>query len=317
MVDEDNFLSQINIVKQCRRYGVSLWQCPQFLFLVMGIVIVLTFIASYLIGTKLIAEPETVVLIVLTVSIFLFVISFTITRSFERLAEASKMKSEFINIVSHQLRSPLTNIKWTFEILSSEDYEVPESKKEEYFINVKDNIARMVELIDDLLIVSRIEQGRLPIKKDMADFRDLVKNQVSRYKVFAQATNIKLNFFVEDNFPKEVFIDPSLLKLVVENLIDNAIRYTKWGGNVDITVRKKDQNNIVFYIKDSGVGIPQKEQKFIFQKFFRAESGLKERTKGSGLGLFICKTIIEKSGGRIWFESEENKGTTFYFTLPI
>lgn len=317
MNEEDNFLGQINIIKQCQRYGVSLWQCPQFLFVIMGVVIVLTSIISYLIGTKLISEPETVVLIVLTVSIFLFIISFTITRSFERLAEASRMKSEFINIVSHQLRSPLTNIKWTFEILSSKDCDVPDSKKDEYFINVKDNIARMVELIDDLLIVSRIEQGRLPIRKEITDFKELIKDQVSRYKVFAQATNIKLNFFVEDAFPQKIFIDPSLLKLVVENLVDNAIRYTKGGGSVDITIKKKDSANIIFSIKDSGIGIPLEEQKFIFQKFFRARSGLKERTKGSGLGLFICRTIIEKSGGRIWFKSEENKGTTFYFTLPI
>jgi len=313
---EEDFLSQINILKQCRRYGVPLLQCPQFLFLVMGTVIILTSIVSYLIGTRLVAEEEIVVLIVLAVSVFLFILAFIITRSFERLAEVSKMKSEFINIVSHQLRSPLTNIKWTFEILSSGEFEVPESKQEEYFVNVKDNIARMVELIDDLLIVSRIEQGRLPMRKKEFSFADLVSSQVSRYKVFAQASHIELSLLIEENLP-EIFADPSLLKLVTENLIDNAIRYTRGGGRVEVFVKKRDKRNIILSVKDSGVGIPQKDQKYIFQKFFRAENALKQRTRGSGLGLYVCKTIISKAGGQIWFKSEQGRGTAFYATLPI
>jgi len=291
-------------------------QCPQFLFLVMGTVIILTSIVSYLIGTRLVAEEEIVVLIVLAVSVFLFILAFIITRSFERLAEVSKMKSEFINIVSHQLRSPLTNIKWTFEILSSGEFEVPESKQEEYFVNVKDNIARMVELIDDLLIVSRIEQGRLPMRKKEFSFADLVSSQVSRYKVFAQASHIELSLLIEENLP-EIFADPSLLKLVTENLIDNAIRYTRGGGRVEVFVKKRDKRNIILSVKDSGVGIPQKDQKYIFQKFFRAENALKQRTRGSGLGLYVCKTIISKAGGQIWFKSEQGRGTAFYATLPI
>ncbi|KPJ55051.1 hypothetical protein AMJ47_02060 [Parcubacteria bacterium DG_72] len=313
---EDVFLSQLNIIKQCRRYGVSLWQCPQFLFVIMGVVIILTSIISYLIGSRYIAEEETVVVVVLIVSIFLFVLSYTITRSFERLAEASRMKSEFINIVSHQLRSPLTNIKWTFEILSSEDFDVPESKQEEYFINVKENIARMVELIDDLLIVSRIEQGRLPIQKKECNFAELVAEQVSRYKIFAEASHIKLSFFVEEGLPK-IFADSSLLKLATENLIDNAIRYTPGQGEVVVSIKRRDKNKILFSVKDSGVGIPEKDQKYIFQKFFRSENALKQRTKGSGLGLYVCKTIIEKSGGQIWFKSKDQQGTTFFVTLPI
>ncbi|OGZ28166.1 MAG: hypothetical protein A2562_02975 [Candidatus Nealsonbacteria bacterium RIFOXYD1_FULL_39_11] len=280
----------------------------------MGVVIIITSLMSYLIGNRYISNPETVVMIVLTVSVFLFILSFTITRSFEKLAEASRMKSEFINIVSHQLRSPLTNIKWSFEILSSDEFEVPESKQEEYFINVKDNIARMVELIDDLLIVSKIEQGQFPIRKQEIVFEDLVKEQVLRFKVFAEASHINLKMCYEKGLP-HVMADPSLIKLVVENLIDNAIRYTKGNGSVDLDIKKNSKGEILFSIKDSGVGIPLKDQKYIFQKFFRAENALKERTRGSGLGLYVTRSIIEKTGGRIWFKSEEGKGTTFFFTL--
>jgi len=307
--------AQLDIVGQCKRYGISLWQCPQFLFVVMGVFIILTSIISYLIGARYIVNPETVVLIVLIVTAILFIIAFVITRSFERLAEASQMKSEFINIVSHQLRSPLTNIKWTFEVMASEEFKVPAEKQEEYFVNVKENIARMVELIDDLLIVSKIEQGSFSIAKREISLKDLIKDLVERYKVFAEASRIKLNFYSQKNMPK-ILADPSLLKIVTENLIDNAIRYTKGGGIVEIKLIK-EKDKVLFAIKDSGVGIPQKDQKYIFQKFFRAENISKERTRGSGLGLYVCKSILDKLGGQIWFKSQLGKGTTFYFTLPI
>lgn len=306
---------QLDIIGQCKRYGLSVWQCPQFLFVVMGVFIILASIVSYLIGARYIFSPETVIFIVLIVASILFIIAFVITRSFERLAEASRMKSEFINIVSHQLRSPLTNIKWTFEVMASEEFKVPAEKQEEYFVNVKENIARMVELIDDLLIVSKIEQGSFSVAKIEISLKDLIKDLVERYKVFAEASRIKLNFYSQENLPK-VLADPSLLKIVTENLIDNAIRYTKGGGVVEIKLIK-EKDKVLFAIKDSGVGIPQKEQKYIFQKFFRAENISKERTRGSGLGLYVCKSILGKLGGQIWFKSQLGKGTTFYFRLPI
>jgi len=311
---KENF-GKLNILAQCRRYGLPLWQCPQFLFLVMGVVIIITSIVSYLIGTRYITDPEIVTLIVLAVTILLFTIAFIIIRSFERIAEASRMKSEFINIVSHQLRSPLTNIKWTFELLTSKELETPSEKLEEYLNNVKENIARMAELIDDLLVVSRIEQGTFPMLKKEISLEALIRDLVSRFKVFAEASHIELNFYPEPDLPK-IYADPSLLKLVIENLIDNAIRYTRGGGKIEIKLKRK-KGELLFEIKDSGVGIPEKEQKYIFRKFFRAENALKERTRGSGLGLYVCKSVIQKAGGKIWFKSEEGEGTTFYFTHPI
>jgi signal transduction histidine kinase len=305
----------LNIVAQCRYYGVSLRQCPQFLFLLMGLIIIISSITLYFIGTQFISDPEIVSLMVLGVTMVLFVMAFTITKSFERLAEASKMKSEFINIVSHQLRSPLTNLKWTVEIFSSQDLPKDPEKEKEYYNNLRENIARMVELVDDLLIVSKLEQGVFPLRKKEFVFGDLIKEMVERFKFFSEASGIKVNFFIQENLPL-IFSDYSQLKLVVENLIDNAIRYTKKGGSIDIKVTK-NAGKILFAVKDSGVGIPEEDKKYIFQKFFRAENAFREQTKGSGLGLFIVKSIIERLGGKIWFESEEDKGTTFFFTLPI
>jgi len=311
----ESFPINLNIVSLCRRYGVSLWQCPQFLFLIMGAVIIGSSTGTYLIGTRFIEEPEIVSLIVLLITTILFVIAFTITRSFEKLAEVSRMKSEFIDIVSHQLRSPLTNLKWAVEIISSGDLRRDVGKEEEYYSVLKENIGRMLELVDELLIVSKIEQGVLILRKKEVDFKKIVEDFISRFKFYAIASNIEIKLHSENNLPT-VFVDPSQIKLVVENLIDNAIRYTKEKGIVEIRLEKKEKY-VLFSIKDSGVGIPEGDRKYIFQKFFRAENIMREQTRGSGLGLFVAKSIVENSGGKIWFESEEGKGTTFYFVLPI
>jgi len=308
-------LRQLDIIGQCKKNGLSLWQCPQFLFLIMGVVIFITILLSFLIGAEFIDDPETVALIVIIITVILLTIAFVITRSFEKLAEASRLKSEFVDIVSHQLRSPLTNIKWTFEVLSAKDFDISEDKKEEYYINVKENIVRMVELVDDLLIVSKIEEGAFSIHKSEIYLEKTIRDLIDRYKVFAEASDIDLVFSPDDNI-EVIMADASMLKLLIENLIDNAIRYTKGGGKIEVKYEKRPKE-ILFSVEDEGVGIPEKDKKFIFHKFFRAENALRTRTKGSGLGLYVCRSIALKSGGRIWFSSIENKGTTFYFTIPL
>jgi len=308
-------LGKLNIIAQCRSYGLSAWQCPQFLFLIMGVFIILSSVVSYLIGVRFLADPEIVAFVVIIIAAALFIISFATTRSFERLAEASRMKSEFINIVSHQLRSPLTNLKWTVDLLFSDKIKTSVSKKEEYFAVLQENANRMLELVNDLIIVSKIEQGIFPQRNQEISVADIFLEMISGVKIYAEALNIKINFQAQNNLPK-IFADPSHLKIIAENILDNAIRYSKGGGEVDIKVEKRG-NKLFFKIKDAGVGISEKDKNLIFQKFFRGENVLRKQTQGSGLGLFVVKSMIEKSGGRIWFESKVGKGTEFYFFLPI
>ncbi len=311
-----NIKEKINIFSECRDYGIPLWQCPQFLFTVMGFIIIFTVTISYLVGIRFIAEPALVFLIDAAITIVLLIISFTITRTFERVVEASRMKSEFVNIASHQLRAPLTNLKWGIEFLGIEKIELSREKKEEYFNNLQENVARMVELVDDLLVVSRLERGSLPDIKKEINLREMVENLIARFKVFAEASNVRLELVAEPNLPK-AFMDISQLKLVMENLIDNAIRYSKERGEIKIYLKKKDKNHNLLVVRDKGMGIPEEEKKHIFQKFFRAKNANKRKTRGSGLGLYVVKSIVEKAGGKIWFESEEGKGTSFFVTLPI
>lgn len=307
-----NIYFQINIPAQCRRYKVPLWQCPQFLFLVMGFVIIVTAITAYLIGIRLIEDPQIIALIVLGVSGVLFIFAYTINISFERVAETNRMKTEFVRIVSHQLRSPVTNLSWAIDTLLAGDVGRIREDQLEYFKILKENSFRMKELIKDLLLTSRIEEGTLPIQKEKVSLVEIIKSLILESSPFARASNLGIEFNSEQNLPK-IFTDPQQIKVVIENLLDNAIRYSAKKGKIKIYLTKKE-GNIQFKIEDNGVGIPQEDQRYIFQKFFRS----KTRGKGgSGLGLFIVKSIVEKLGGKIWFESEEGKGTIFYFTLPI
>ena len=307
--------AQLNIVAQCRKYGLSVWQCPQFLFLIMGLVITISTLTAYAIGTRYIEEPRMVALIVLLTTAILFIIAVIITDSFERLAEANRMKSEFVSIVSHQLRSPLSNLRWALELLMSGKIGKIEEKQLEYFTILKENSNRMKELIEDLLIVSRIETAKLLIKKMEFSLEDLVKELIKELTPFALASNVEIKFLNKEDLPK-VFADPSQIRLVIENLSDNAIRYINGKGIVEIKVERKEKN-LYLEIRDTGVGIPEEEQKYIFQKFFRSENALRYQTQGSGLGLYISRAIIEKSGGKIGFKSQKGIGSTFWFTLPL
>lgn len=281
----------------------------------MGIIIVVATLAVYAVGTRYIEDPGIVAFVVLLVAVVLFIIAFIITRSFERLAEASRMKSEFVSIVSHQLRSPLSNLRWAIELLMSGRLGKIEDNQIEYFKILKENSSRMEELVSDLLTVSKIETATLPTKKQEFSIEDLIKKLILNLEPFAKASNVEIKFEVQKDLPK-VFADPSQIRLVIENLLDNAIRYVKEKGVVEIKLETKG-DNLYFEIKDNGIGIPKDDQKYIFQKFFRSENVLRYQTQGSGLGLFITRSIVNKSGGKMDFKSEENKGSTFWFALPI
>ena len=238
------------------------------------------------------------------------------TRSLEGLAEASRLKSEFISIISHQLRSPLSSLKWALEILISGRFGKIEGKPADYLQILADNAKRMGELISSLLIVSRIEQGRFPLHKAGFSLINLAEEAIAEFKPVAIASNIEIVLETAKSNLPQAFGDSSQLKLVVENFIDNAVRYTKGAGKVAVAIAFQN-DKLLFSVKDGGVGIPKEDQKHIFQKFFRSGNVLKYQTQGSGLGLYIAKSIIEKSGGKIGFKSEQDKGSTFWFTIPI
>jgi len=281
----------------------------------MGIFIIFISLSIYFIGTKFVQTPEIIALVVLLTALVLLVISFFITNSFERLAEANRLKSEFISIASHQLRTPISNFKWTLELLFSGKLGKFSPKQLEYLRILKDNSERMIETLKDLLIVTKLETASLPFKREYFSLDELTKEVIEQFKNLALAYNVEIETNFQKNLPK-IFSSREQIKLVIENLLENAILYTKRKGKVLIKIETKDKM-VYFEIRDNGIGIPKEDQKFIFQKFFRASNVLKYQTRGTGLGLFISKKIIQRSGGKIGFQSEENKGSKFWFSIPI
>jgi len=237
-------------------------------------------------------------------------------RDVTREREIDRMKSEFVSVASHQLRTPLTSIKWLLEMMLEGDVGKITKKQEKHLKDVFASNERMITLVNDLLNVSRIEAGKIKIEPKEVQIEDVLSQIVESLKPMSQKKNITmLCHHPEPKLPK-LFIDPTRIGEAFKNLISNAIKYTNDGGKIELSCKKMD-HMVEFAIKDNGVGIPKDQQKRVFEKFFRADNIIRMQTEGTGLGLYITKSIIESSGGKIRFESQEGKGTTFYFTLPI
>lgn len=310
----NNILKDLHIFSQCKKYGISPWQCPQFLFFILGLFIIFSILFVYFVGNRYIQDPTLMVLIICSITILLFIIEFFIVRSFEKFMELARLKNEFIEIVSHHLRTPLSNLKWALDLLMSGRVGENKNSQMEYFKILKDNTARMAESISSLFVVSRLETATAPPQKQEFSLEDLIEATIKKMEAKIKSANMEVNFQPKKELSPAI-ADPTQIKLVIEALLDNAIRYTPQGGKIKIKLERKGKK-LYFEIKDTGVGIPKEDQKYVFQKFFRSKNILRLQTQGLGLGLFIAKTIIKNAGGEIGFSSEENKGSTFWFTLP-
>ena len=311
-------LKKLDPMADCRRYGFGFLQCPNSLFLVMGGIIIVAMVLTYWIGIQFI-DPELIIVIVSVVTIVLLIIGHSLVNSFTRVAEANRMKSEFVSIVSHQLRTPLSALKWSLDLLRSKRLGEINEKQKEYLDIVNDSGDKMIRLVNDLLNVSRIEQGRFTIQPKSFAIDEMVSEIIREFEAIASANNVRLSLVKDRDLPS-VFADPDKIRMVVQNLIDNAIKYSKKGGGLVIITAEGDKEKdkkIKLSVKDDGTGIPLFMQKHVFGKFFRGENLIKQKVEGTGLGLFIAKGIVKISNGEIGFKSEEGKGSIFWFTLPI
>ena len=229
--------------------------------------------------------------------------------------EIDRAKTEFVSLASHQLRTPLSTVSWYAEMLLDEDVGKINKEQERYLQALYDANHRMVELVNALLNVSRIELGTFGIDPEPINFLEIADSVLKELGPQIKEKKLK----VEKKYAVDLPIinaDPRLLRIIFQNLISNAVKYTPEKGHVDVEI-KKQEADVLIKVKDTGYGIPKAQQSKIFNKLFRADNVLEKDTDGTGLGLYIVKAVVEQSGGKIWFESRENKGTTFYTTLPL
>ena len=243
-----------------------------------------------------------------------------IARDITREKTVERLKNEFIYISAHQLRTPLSAVKWTLQMVLSGSMGKVAGEARGYLYKAYESNERMIMLVNDLLNVSRIEEGRFLHNLELVSVNNIIKEVIFSSGALSDKKKVKVVFNPQkDKIPK-IKADFKKMKLAIQNLVDNAISYSIEGNNVIINLSKiKKQANsfILIKVKDSGIGISKKDQKRLFVKFFRGANAIKMQTEGTGLGLFIVKNIIEAHGGRVWFKSDENKGTAFYIELPI
>ncbi len=232
--------------------------------------------------------------------------------------EIDKMKTEFVSVASHQLRTPLGGIKWFTELLQNESLGKLTTKQKDAVSNIALSNERMITLVKDLLNVSRMEEGQeLIIKRKQINICKIIESVIKEDSILAKSRHVTVEPTEECKGKKRIIlsVDPKRIEQVIHNILNNAIKYSKRNGKVTVGI-KQTPKEATFIIKDYGVGIPKRQQARVFEKFFRADNILTMQTDGTGLGLYICKVIIEAHGGKIWFESEVGKGTTVYFTIP-
>ncbi|MFZ3068753.1 MAG: ATP-binding protein [Microgenomates group bacterium] len=239
----------------------------------------------------------------------------SIERDLTKTKAIERVKKEFISLASHQLRTPLSAVKWFGKMLISGDAGDLNPVQKEYVEKIYESNEREIRLVNSILNVSRIESGKILIEPRSTDLTKLVSSVVTDFKLEVEELGKKLTAVIDKKIPK-IYIDEDQMRHVYANLISNAIRYTNKRGKIVVKVYLS-KKSVVTEVKDNGIGIPKGEQKGVFEKFFRASNALKVETDGTGLGLFLSKIIVESSGGKMGFRSREGKGSTFWFTLPI
>lgn len=238
-------------------------------------------------------------------------------KAYEELSVLDKMKSDFIAIASHELRTPLSIIKGYADAFQFGELGELSAFQMDKVKIMNARADQMTKIINDLLDVTRLEEGRLVGEKWPAPVEGLITNAVSEYRGRAAQCGQELRSSVEKNLPP-VSVDVWRVHQVMENLIGNAIKFTPEGGSIEVTARSSEDPGMVeIAVSDTGPGIPAKEREKLFTMFYQAETDSSRSAGGLGLGLVISKGIVEGHGGRIWVESETGRGSSFRFTLPI
>lgn len=237
-----------------------------------------------------------------------------LSRANEQLRTLDHLKSDFVTITTHQLRTPLAAIRWTLQMLASGDVGSVTEEQKKFLLQAYESNNRLIDMLRDMLLADQIETGKFDRTNAQADPAAVVDMLFKELAGLAEKQGVMLKFEHPDK-PTLVAIDPKHLEAVLQNLLENAVKYTKKGGSVTVEV-VPGIGQVALSVADTGIGIPQPAQDRIFSRFFRAQNAVTMATDGTGLGLYIAKRIVEHYKGTLSFTSAEGAGTTFAFTLP-
>ena len=229
-----------------------------------------------------------------------------------------KTQSDFITIVAHQLRTPLSGLSWILEMLAKKEVGSLTSEQEKLINDGRKAMGESLKTVEDLLNVAQIEEGRFGFQFSMADIEKIIENVLIKFEPVAKINDIKL-IFQRPEFQLKTFVmDPLRVKLVLEILVDNGLKYNVKNGEVRVNIDPMEGKPfILISVEDTGVGISREDLSRLFTKFFRSKAALKGQTSGIGLGLYLAKNIIDRHGGKIWAQSALGRGSIFTFSLPI
>ncbi|MEI7539613.1 MAG: HAMP domain-containing sensor histidine kinase [Candidatus Saccharibacteria bacterium] len=231
------------------------------------------------------------------------------------LRQLDKVKDEFVSMASHQLRTPLTSVKGYLSMVLEGDVGKITDQQRKFLNEAFMSSERMVHLINDFLNVSRLQTGKFVIDKVPTDLSKIVEQEINSLQPNALARKLKYVYKPPKKFPI-LNIDEGKIRQVIMNFADNALYYSHEDSSIDIGL-SIDDNEVLFTVKDTGIGVPVSEQAHLFTKFYRASNARKQRPDGTGVGLFLAKKVVEAHGGKVIFESVEGEGSTFGFRLPI
>ena len=231
------------------------------------------------------------------------------------IKEIDRVKTEFLSIAAHQLRTPLGSMRWNVELLLTGDIGEVSKDVRDVLMQVYQGTQRMIVLVGELLLVSRIEQSRVFDQPSEVNVLVVIKDVMKELEFSSQEKAVSVELKTDNKSLPTLYIDSQRFRDVIQNLLSNAVKYNQPGKKVRVTVRHQDKQ-VLLEVEDQGIGIPKKDQGKIFSKFFRADNAAKSQTEGNGLGLFIAKSYVESWGGKVWFDSREGQGTVFYLRLP-
>ncbi|MEA1926489.1 MAG: HAMP domain-containing sensor histidine kinase [Patescibacteria group bacterium] len=304
-----------SLKQDSKEFGIAIWKLPDFIFVAMGLANIVVMVTTYFWASGSVNDPREAVLLVAAESVVILIISNVFVESAKRIIEINKLKKEFVQIISHQIRSPLTVMKWQIEILQQSCEKNFTEKQRGYVNRIFEENERVMEMINDILNMARVEKQSEDMAVSEVVIEDSIKECIHMLSSFAKFKKIQINF-QNGNKSHIIAADSEKLKIAVVNLLENAISYSLRNSQVIISV-KESGNKAEIMIKDSGIGINKKEQELIFHKFYRGEGGKKAQPKGTGLGLFMVKKVVEQMNGKIRCKSKINKGTEFYIIFPL